>query len=789
MNTLTKSFAKRALSILLVTIMVFSLGIVGITTTSAAEVEMAETGAFPSGELLYLDPGDPWNKDGAGFAAYFFKGTSSTKWVRMTQIQYNTNNTTVNYTGDYYVEVPSGTWDNVIFVRLNSSSAALGWNSKWDQTNDLSYDSSKGNCYQITAHGSNGGKASGEWLTDDYNSNIWIRGDFTAASDWDSYMMEPYEQNMYEYKITLAKGYHNFEIYRDGEKQGQDVQKTVYECHEGYGLWSANDAAGFKFFAEGGTYTFKYNRYLNKITIENDTTDYNSSVHLNHNLSGEWKTDTEGFNQEGSVYTYDLQVEGSGSFECDFILNKDSSSNSVTLLNRDVDNAVVLDTAFAVDGYGGNIELTYNQSGTYTFTVDLSQKTATVSFEQEFALVEVVAIANPSTISVGDTLKITPSVVTSADNYTADYELYQSPDGTAAGGTLVSDSLTGSNFEISTNTFEPGTYYYYVVAKVSVAGVTDTYTSKIITVTVNEAQAFEFTVTAADQSVYAGQTATITATTNLSGKVVTYQLHYGSEHKTNTTGVFDVETTEADAGKTLEYTIKAFSTDDKGNDVEAETTVKIKVVSTGDEGEMVVTIYFKCAESYGYIPSIKFGDGNYAEMQKAGVVIGHNNTNTGHYWWYKASTVVAGGEPLTFALNSERFFKDCTYTLDITKETPEVSGIYDYYFGIDNLNLKNSEVVNLTGKEYKNNFNTIIDMIVETSAAELAETGVTFNYYAVGDANSDGKLNVRDATIIQKDLANITELSEVGTLVADVNGDGRVTIKDATAIQKQLAGL
>ena len=36
MNTLTKGFAKRVISMLLVTIMVFSLGIVGLTSASAA---------------------------------------------------------------------------------------------------------------------------------------------------------------------------------------------------------------------------------------------------------------------------------------------------------------------------------------------------------------------------------------------------------------------------------------------------------------------------------------------------------------------------------------------------------------------------------------------------------------------------------------------------------------------------------------------------------------------------------------------------------------------------------
>lgn len=58
--------------------------------------------------------------------------------------------------------------------------------------------------------------------------------------------------------------------------------------------------------------------------------------------------------------------------------------------------------------------------------------------------------------------------------------------------------------------------------------------------------------------------------------------------------------------------------------------------------------------------------------------------------------------------------------------------------------------------------------------------------YLIGDANSDGNLNIRDVTSIQKYLAKI---HEVDKLVADFNGDFKIDIKDASNIQKKLAGL
>lgn len=56
-----------------------------------------------------------------------------------------------------------------------------------------------------------------------------------------------------------------------------------------------------------------------------------------------------------------------------------------------------------------------------------------------------------------------------------------------------------------------------------------------------------------------------------------------------------------------------------------------------------------------------------------------------------------------------------------------------------------------------------------------------------GDVNLDGKLNIKDATAIQKHIANLILLTETEESVADFNSDGRITIQDATAIQKAIA--
>ena len=59
----------------------------------------------------------------------------------------------------------------------------------------------------------------------------------------------------------------------------------------------------------------------------------------------------------------------------------------------------------------------------------------------------------------------------------------------------------------------------------------------------------------------------------------------------------------------------------------------------------------------------------------------------------------------------------------------------------------------------------------------------------LGDSDGDGKVNVKDATMIQKAVAGMITLSEVGNRFADVDGNGKVNVKDATAIQKWVAGI
>ena len=57
----------------------------------------------------------------------------------------------------------------------------------------------------------------------------------------------------------------------------------------------------------------------------------------------------------------------------------------------------------------------------------------------------------------------------------------------------------------------------------------------------------------------------------------------------------------------------------------------------------------------------------------------------------------------------------------------------------------------------------------------------------IGDTNADGKVNIKDATLIQKHIAKIDTGCEINPEIADCFKDGKISIKDVTLIQKYLA--
>ncbi len=78
---------------------------------------------------------------------------------------------------------------------------------------------------------------------------------------------------------------------------------------------------------------------------------------------------------------------------------------------------------------------------------------------------------------------------------------------------------------------------------------------------------------------------------------------------------------------------------------------------------------------------------------------------------------------------------------------------------------------------------------VETTENISKNTVPTDTKHLLGDVNLDGKVNIKDATVLQKHLAKLQILTDKNLSVSDTTKDGRVTISDVTSIQKKIAGL
>lgn len=69
-----------------------------------------------------------------------------------------------------------------------------------------------------------------------------------------------------------------------------------------------------------------------------------------------------------------------------------------------------------------------------------------------------------------------------------------------------------------------------------------------------------------------------------------------------------------------------------------------------------------------------------------------------------------------------------------------------------------------------------------TGSYEIDTTKAVF-----GDFNSDGKIDVNDATILQMFISGGHKLSDLKVLSADLDGDGLIMITDVTYLQMKIA--
>lgn len=195
-----------------------------------------------------------------------------------------------------------------------------------------------------------------------------------------------------------------------------------------------------------------------------------------------------------------------------------------------------------------------------------------------------------------------------------------------------------------------------------------------------------------------------------------------------------------------------------------------------------------------------YGDGEYGITPEKGDVF-YNTRQIGEIPNFRKTHPAEGEMTLYFIHNEKMSPVSINYTLDGKEKSKELtfmaeneSNILSYANvpeNIENVYFSCGDIRTYEIKRYLVHngcfaFGTVVGDKRDYKAIILDEHLKEIEYI-LGDADYDGKITIKDATLIQKYLANMRVLVGNAKLAADFNEDGKITIKDATAIQKFLA--
>ena len=208
-------------------------GVVGVARF-AEPVNAAST-------TYYLNPG-VWASDGPDIWGHFWTG-STVEDIKMTDSN-----------GDGILEANvKQTYSNCLFVRQKSGSSSIQWNSKWNQTADLTIPSDK-DCYVIT-----------DWNTGKWEKYTYVTPTVSfmgTLTDWATGEIMSESNGIYTYTTEVTAGEYSIKIKRNSDWLG--CSNINVEGLNDY----ANDADdNIVFTAENGTYTFEFNLKENTLNV------------------------------------------------------------------------------------------------------------------------------------------------------------------------------------------------------------------------------------------------------------------------------------------------------------------------------------------------------------------------------------------------------------------------------------------------------------------------------------------------------------------------------------------
>lgn len=332
-------------------------------------------------------------------------------------------------------------------------------------------------------------------------------------------------------------------------------------------------------------------------------------------------------------------------------------------------------------------------------------------------------------------------------------------------------------------------------------------------------------------SAVAGTQITLKATPQTEGTVtgITYS-YYMSEDNTvsdddtliipNTSSV-SYKTIAPETANTYYYYVKATF----GETTVTSTLVPVEV--TEQRGEHTVRVWFKSASTNVYVPSVSLDGGAYTRMTRIkqgldnSTYFGSTYSGSLKFYWYFADVT------LDSTFTHKLTFKTAGTSVIATSESSKFNSD-NYYFAVDNL-MNDTKLVDLTDKpDYIRNYhrsathmvyNNLLDADSSLGFTYVYENGVGKEYpmgYILKQQNDNSQneaqtvalnsrlvkidvpsaaslgagnaaFTIESATLTQKFVADIIDVSELQRCLLDVNLDEQVDIRDVTLMQKALA--
>lgn len=339
-----------------------------------------------------------------------------------------------------------------------------------------------------------------------------------------------------------------------------------------------------------------------------------------------------------------------------------------------------------------------------------------------------------------------------------------------------SDYLENSNGVFALKATAAGKKTYTVKA---VYGTTESEVSDSVSVTVIAPADLEgVSLSVSNTSVNVNEEFTLTAKASPAGVTgVTYTFYKGS-----TAIATDVTSntlkTKLTAEGSAEYTVTATA-----NGITV-TSNSVTVTATKVEQVHDFTVYFKCASAPAYKPYVSL-DGATAVAMTQGTELGKNYAGTLTFYWYSYTfKKVDSADTHTLKFTSKKTKLNATITDNFANS--------EYYLAVDNL-MTGTEVVDLTGSlvYVRNFFHSATNMVYSGVGTDktLGFTNINGTRYKMGtyiDDNGLATFSVKSATTMQMLTAELTTVSETQQAILDVNLDGKVDIKDATLMQRAL---